>query len=183
MTDEALLLQRLRADDTAALEEIITAYSPYVFSVLSRRLGFFRTPEDLEELASDVFFSLWRQRKLVRSSHLRGWLSRVAENTAKSFLRRQRLKTVSTEDCLILTDEAAETLADMELRRQLVRSALDGLDPENRDIFRRYYFQDCTVDEIALALSMNPATVKSRLQRGRQKLRHALTEGGITLED
>ena len=183
MTDEALLLQRLRNDETAALEEIIDGYSPYVFSVLSRKLGFFQTPEDLEELASDVFFSLWRHRKLVRSAHLRGWLSKTAENRAKDFLRRQRLKTVSAEDCLSLPDHAAEALADTELRRQLVRSALDALDPENREIFRRYYFRDCTVDEIARAMSINPSTVKSRLQRGRQKLKEALTEGGISIED
>ena len=183
MTDEALLLQRLRNDETAALEEIITGYSPYVFSVLSHKLGFFQTPEDLEELASDVFFSLWRHRKLVRSAHLRGWLSRAAENRAKDFLRRQRLKTVSAEDCLTLSDEAAETLLDAELRRQLVRRALDALEPENREIFQRYYFRESTVDEIARTMTMNPATVKSRLQRGRKKLREVLTEGGISLED
>ena len=183
MTDEALLLQRLRDDETAALEEIITGYSPYVFSVLSRKLGFFQTPEDLEELASDVFFSLWRHRKRMRSAHLRGWLSRAAENRAKDFLRRQRLKTVRAEDCLNLSDEAAETLADTALRRELIRRALDGLEPENRDIFEQYYFRDRTVDEIALATSMNPSTVKSRLQRGRKKLKEVLTEGGITLED
>ena len=183
MTDEALLLQRLRNDETAALEEIITGYSPYVFSILSRRLGLFQTPEDLEELASDVFFSLWRHRRRLRSTHLRGWLSRAAENRAKDFLRKQRLKTVSAEDCLNLPDVAAGTLADRELRRLLVRRALDGLDPESREIFQRYYYQDRTVDEIARTMTMNPATVKSRLQRGRKKLKDVLTEGGITLED
>ena len=183
MTEEAILLQRLRANETGALEEIIADYSPYVFSVLSRRLGFFQTPEDLEELASDVFFSLWRHRNRLRSTHLRGWLSRVAENTAKSFLRRQHLKTVSEEDCLSLPDHAAEALADRELRRQLLRQALSGLDQETRDIFQRYYYQDCTVDQIARTMNMNPSTVKSRLLRGRQKLKHTLTEGGFSIED
>ena len=182
MSEEALL-RRLRADDTAALEEIIAAYSPYVFSVLSRRLGPFRTPEDLEELASDVFFSLWRHRKRLRSAHLRGWLSRVADNAAKDFLRRQRLKTVNAEDCLNLSDPAAEALADTALRRQVLRQALDRLDPESREMFRRYYYQGCTVEQIAQAMDKNPATVKSRLRRGRQKLKEVLTEGGISVED
>ncbi len=182
MSEEALL-QRLRSDDTAALEEIIAAYSPYVFSVLSRRLGFFQTPEDLEELASDVFFSLWRHRKRLRSTHLRGWLSRVAENAAKDHLRRQRLNTVNAEDCLNLSDPAVEALADTALRRELLRQAMDGLDPESREIFERYYYRCSTVDQIARTMHMNPSTVKSRLRRGRQKLRDVLTEGGIPLED
>ena len=183
MTEEAKLLQRLRSDETAALEEIIDGYSPYVFSVLSRRLGFFHAPEDLEELASDVFFSLWRHRKRMRSDHLRGWLSKVAENAAKDYLRRQRLKIVSAEDCLNLSQSDAETLADTGLRRELLRRALDALDPESREIFRRYYYQDYTVDEISRTLNMNPSTVKSRLSRGRQKLKDVLTEGGISLEN
>ena len=182
MSEEALLL-RLRADETAALEEIIAAYSPYVFSVLSRRLGFFQTPEDLEELASDVFFSLWRHRRRLRSAHLRGWLSRVAENAAKDFLRRQRLNAVSAEDCLTLSDSAAEALADTALRQQILRQALERLDPESREIFRQYYYRDCTVDQIAGTMNLNPSTVKSRLRRGRQKLKDILTEGGFTLED
>lgn len=183
MTEEAILLQRLRANETGTLEEIIAGYSPYVFSVLSRRLGLFKTPEDLEELASDVFFSLWRHRNRLRTAHLRGWLSKAAENRAKDFLRRQRLKTVSTEDCLSLPDHAIETLADTELRRQVLRQALEGLEPESKEIFQRYYYQDCTVDQIAQMLNMNPSTVKSRLQRGRQKLKDVLTEGGISVED
>ena len=182
MREEALL-RRLRADDTTALEEIIAAWSPYVFSVLSRRLGFFQTPEDLEELASDVFFSLWRHRKRLHSSHLRGWLSRVAENAAKDFLRRQRLNTVSAEDCLTLSDSAAEALADTALRRQVLSQAMNRLDPESREIFRQYYYQGCTVEQIARTMNMNPSTVKSRLRRGRQKLKDVLTEGGFTLED
>ena len=182
MSEEALL-RRLRADETSALEEIIAAYSPYVFSVLSRRLGCFQTPEDLEELASDVFFSLWRHRKRLRSAHLRGWLSKVAENAAKDHLRRQRLKTVNPEDCLTLSDPAAEALADTALRRQLLEQALDRLDPESREIFQRYYYQSCTVDQIARTMGMNPSTVKSRLRRGRQKLKEVLTEGGISVED
>ena len=173
MTEEAILLQRLRNNETGALEEIIDGYSPYVFSVLSRRLGFFHAPEDLEELASDVFFSLWRHRKRMRSDHLRGWLSKVAENR----------KTVSAEDCLNLSQSDAETLADTVLRRELLRRALDALDPESREIFRRYYYQDYTVDEISRTLNMNPSTVKSRLSRGRQKLKDVLTEGGISLEN
>ena len=166
MREEALL-RRLRSDETAALEELIAAWSPYVFSVLSRGLGCFQTPEDLEELASDVFFSLWRHRKRLRSA----------------LLRRQRLNTVSAEDCLTLSEPAAEALADTALRRQILEQALDRLDPESREIFQRYYYQSCTVDQIAGSMDLNPSTVKSRLRRGRQKLKEVLTEGGISVED
>lgn len=183
MTTEETLLRRLRADEPAALEDIISVYSPYVFAVLSRRLGFLQTAEDVEELASDVFFSLWQSRSRIRTGLLRGWLSKVAENRAKDFLRKKRLQTVSTEDCLELPDAQAEKLQDAGLRRLLVQQTLDGLDGQTREIFTRYYFEDQSTAQIAAALDLQPETVKSRLKRGRQKLKTTLTEGGFTLAD
>ena len=53
--NDALMLLR-QEDDPAALELLIKIYTPYVFSVLRRKLGAMAQPEDIEELASNVFF-------------------------------------------------------------------------------------------------------------------------------
>lgn len=177
MEEENELLERLRGGETAALELLIGRCSPYVFAVLRRRIGPYARAEDLEELASNVFFALWRHRRRIRAGHLRPWLSRVAENEAKSWLRRQRLSTVPAEDCLMLPDAAAERLEDETERRLLAEQALALLDTQTREIFRRYYADRQTVAEIAAALDMKLPTVKSRLQRGRAQLREALQEG------
>ena len=57
---------------------------------------------------------------------------------------------------------------------QLVRQALLRLSPTDRDIFLRHYYWRQTVARIAEELGMNPSTVKSRLKRGREKLRNTL---------
>ena len=55
-----------------------------------------------------------------------------------------------------------------------VRQAVLSMDPPDQDIFLRHYFWRQSVDRIAGELNMNPSTVKSRLKRGREKLRNKL---------
>ena len=164
--------------DPAALELLIKIYTPYVFSVLRRKLGSMAQAEDIEELASNVFFSLWQHRKRFRSDNPRAWLAKVAANEAKSWLRQQHLHTVSTELVLELSDSAAERMEDSIERSLILQEALERLDEETREILVRCYRERQTVAEIAAALNMKLPTVKSRLQRGRKKLQQYLEQGG-----
>ena len=59
-------------------------------------------------------------------------------------------------------------------RAEAVRAALDTLCAEDREIFYRFYDLCQTSNEIAAAMGMNPATVRTRLSRGRETLRRAL---------
>jgi len=178
VTDEKALLDRLREGDTAALESIMDIFTPYVFSVLSRHLGQFRAPEDIEELASDVFYALWRHRRRMKTDHLRGWLSVTATNRARSFLRKQGPDTVLLEEAVEQPREDVEELVEAEECARNLHRALDSLPPADREIFDRYYTREQTVTEIAAQMGLKISTVKSRLQRGREKLRQHITEGG-----
>ena len=175
--NNALILLR-QEDDPAALESLMKIYTPYVFSVLRRKLGCFAQSEDIEELASNVFFSLWQHRKRLRSDNLKAWLAKVATNEAKSWLRGQRLLTVSTETLLELSDSTAERMEDETERKLMMQGALAQLDEVSREILLRCYEQRQTVTQIAEALGMKLPTVKSRLQRGRKKLQKYLEQGG-----
>ena len=174
METEQTLLRQLSEGDTAALELLMDRYTPYVFAVLRRSLGAFSRAEDMEELASNVFFSLWRHRNRLRPGHLKAWLGKVAANEARSWLRTQKLETVSSSDWFELPDREAPRLEDRAERQALVQEALSLLDPQTREIFLRYYRERQTVTEIAAALALKVPTVKSRLQRGRTLLKQKL---------
>lgn len=178
MEAELALLRQLADGDTAALETLITRFTPYVFAVLRRTFGPYARAEDVEELASNVFLSLWQHRRMLRTANLRAWLSKVAANEARSWLRRQHMETVSTDEWLELPDTRAVLLEDAASRRLLAEDALSLLDPDTREIFRRYYMERQTVREIAAALGWKIPTVKSRLQRGRKQLKQELEQGG-----
>ena len=183
MEDDGMLIKRLRKNEQSALEDIMSQYTPYVMTVLTNQLGQAATAEDIEELSSNVFCALWKHRKQLRTVHLRGWLASVARNEALAFLRKCRLPTVSAEDWLTVEGDDAENLLEQAERKRYLKQALELLDRNAREAFIRHYYYGQTIDQIAVSTNQKPATVKSRLQRGRQKLREVLRKGGYICED
>ena len=55
-----------------------------------------------------------------------------------------------------------------------MREAVDGLGPTDREIFLRHYFWHQPVQQIAREMGKNGSAIKSRLARGREKLRKIL---------
>ena len=64
--------------------------------------------------------------------------------------------------------------------RDLAREAVDTMGEPDREIFRRHYFLYQKTEEIAAVLNMNAATVRTRLSRGRERLRAYFNERGYT---
>lgn len=184
--DEKTLLERLRRQDLEALDESIQRYGRYVSAVVSNIIGASMTLQDVEEVVSDVFFDLWRQSEQVRPGHLKGFLSHVARNKAINKLRQQKRELSLEEDEFSLPQPGQEPLEETMSRQesaQAVRRALDQMETLDREIFLRHYYYCQTVWAVALELGLNPSTVKSRLARGRNKLRAFLLERGYCHED
>jgi len=77
----------LKRGDERALEEIILTYTNYVATVIINQLGGFYDTSIVEELSSDVFFSLWKNRLTITSDNLKSWLGTTARNKAKNHIR------------------------------------------------------------------------------------------------
>ena len=72
-----------------------------------------------------------------------------------------------------------EQAAERRERDETVRSAVEAMEPGDRELFLRFYYLGQTVEEIAAVTGRNPSTLKSRLRRGREKLKRDLTEKGV----
>lgn len=175
------LLHRLRRKSAGALEEAVRQYSAYVMAIIRNRSRGVLTAEDQEEIASDVFVSLWRRAKSITRGQLRPWLGAVARNRTADAMRRKRVY-VPLEDALISLEPLWERMYESQ-RCEAIRSALLALSDEDREIFYRFYDLAQTAAQIAEAMQMNASTVRSRLMRGRETLRKELTEGGLLCED
>lgn len=176
-TADRQLLAALGKDDTDALAAIMDTYTHYVATVIHNQLGVFASPEDTEELTANVFVSLWQNRKKLRTLHLRGWLAAAARNEARGLLRKRKLLTVSQEDVLLVSGGMAERLAEKRERARFIRGAIAALGWPDREIFLRHYYYDQSVSEIGEEMELNPNTVKSRLRRGRDKLKEMIEKG------
>ncbi len=181
--NETKILQKLRAGDPAGLEALMDRYIPYVSAVVWNILRGHMSQEDGEEVVSDVFLAAWRQAEQLEPGRVKSWLGAVARNTSKNKLR-QMGKTLPLEEDGLELPAGGDCYGALERdeEQQLVRKALESLSPQDREIFFRHYYYAQTVEEISLAMGMNGSTVKTRLRRGREKLKGSLLKEGFVYE-
>lgn len=169
---EGKALQKITERNPDGLRFLMNRYIPYVSSVAWGILKSSMTVEDAEEVVSDVFLALWQKPEGVQEHSVKAWLGAVARNKAKNKLRELGKELPLEEDFINFTD--GETPLDFIERQEeqaLVRQAVDSLLPKDREIFLRHYYYYQSVEEIGSALKMPANTVKSRLKRGREKIK------------
>ena len=173
---DILTLAAVRNGDEAAFEQLIRKYTPYVTTVIRRVGSGSIAEEDVEELASDVFFALWQNMGKPNPLKLKEYLGQVARNKAKNELRSRKEELPLEDDWLA---EPSETLIDKltEAEEQkAVSNAVRSMEEPDREIFLRHYYFLQTVATIANEMQMGESGVKHRLTRGRLKLKAILVK-------
>ena len=173
MTEVSALL-RLQHGKEDALVWFIDKYTPYVCTVIRYIIGAAMSEQDVEEVASDVFLALWAQADCVALDAVRPWLGGVARNKALQKLRDRGLTLPLEEDLLVTGGGDPEAALEKADRDRIVREAVLAMEPTDREIFLRYYYHCQPIAHIARDLRIPGSTVKSRLRRGREKLRAML---------
>lgn len=177
--NDAKLIGALRRGQRGALDKVIAKYSGYAASVARSVLGNAATREDMEEIVSDAFVSLWRAAaRLDETRPLKGYLAAITRHAAIDRLRRERPEDPLPEDDVLTADEAQGPEAEALRREQaeILRRLLLEMAADDREIFVRFYYYRQPVREIASRMDMNESTVKARLSRGRKKLRERLAK-------
>lgn len=176
--DEERLIRGLRRREPEALEALVRQYTAYGAAVAGRILR--GRPQDVEEVLSDAFLAVWNS-----ADKLRAYLGRVVRNRALNRLRDLGEEPPLEGDVFSVLPAAGDgpqVALERRERSALVRETLDALPPEDREIFLRHYYDCQTVAEIGAAMGMKPATVKTRLYRGRGKLKGQLEKRGFHCE-
>ena len=182
--NERTLLRRLKEGDTGALSEIIALYTPYLYAIASNILSHALGEEDIEEVVSDSFLSLWENREHIETEMLKAYLAAITRNKAKSALRKARAEEPLEDDLIQISipNQPERRILLSELR-DITRAAVDSLGEPDREIFQRYYFLYQKTGDIARALGLKDATVRVKLARGRKRLKDYLEERGFGCED
>ncbi len=178
------ILHRLRRGDESVLPELIRQYSGYVYAIASNILSHAMSEEDIEEVVADTFTSVWENRQNIESEMLKAYLAAVVRNKAKSALRRCRAEEPLEDDMIQISipNQPEQKILLSELR-EIAHDAVDSLGEPDREIFQRYYFLYQKTEDIAESLGLKDATVRTKLARGRKRLKEYLTERGFSCED
>jgi len=176
--DLVSLIGRVAAGDQNSLTTLYDSTSRLVFSLILRIVG---DRSNAEEVLLDVYTQAWRQAGSYDRS--RGaplaWLMTIARSRAIDLIRSGRYDQKHKEP-LDSIGEATSTSASPEKatvdaeRRKLVRSALDSLSPEQREVIELAYYGGLSHSEIASKLGQPLGTVKTRTRLGMIKLRDML---------
>lgn len=187
MTDkqEEILVDSARQGDQEAFAQLIRLYEKRIFALTLRMC---KNPADAEEAAQEAFLAAWQGLAFFRGdSSFSTWLYRLASNACVDLLRREGRHrsaagpSLNDEDVFVDAVDPAPTphmLAEQaELRRQ-IEEGLAALPEDYRQVLILREIHQRSYDEISEILSLDLGTVKSRINRGRKRLRKFLLESG-----
>lgn len=177
------VLQRIAAGDRAAFAEFYDAYSGLLFSLAVRIVN---DPREAEDVLQDVCLQIWEKAgnydpRLGKPIH---WAVALARNKAIDRVRASQRRARLVEQAA--SSGAGETGAPMTAndalhgreRAALIKNALAGLPPEQRNAIELAFFSGLTQNEISEKLREPLGTIKARIRRGMLKLRDLL-EGAL----
>lgn len=179
-TKEKTLAVKLKKGDTAALKEIIDCYTGYVRTVIRNFSRGAFSEQDIEELCSDVFFSLWQHRdSLDADTGFRSYLSAVARNAVKDRFKCAKQPCEDISELEVPSDFSVEDAARLHEMLRCLDKGLEQLPEKEREIFARYYFYGESTSKIAKIMDTAEGSVRSALSRTRNKLKDYLTKRGF----
>jgi RNA polymerase sigma-70 factor (ECF subfamily) len=181
--EDERLIRAAQTGNLNAFNDLVERHQRAVFNVCLRLL---RDPGLAEDAAQDTFIRAWGALESFRGGLVRPWLLRIATNRAYDMLRSRARRPASSLDAELFESEPEWTpqsihehpeshAARTELSIHLER-ALALLPDDQRTAIVLSDVQGYGYDEISEITGVAVGTVKSRISRGRARLREALRE-------
>jgi RNA polymerase sigma factor, sigma-70 family len=143
--------------------------------------------DDAEDFAQDTFLKLYKSKHLYKEiAKFSTWFYTIALNTVKTNLKKKsRMSTLSISDYddesnkdYDLPSDSGEPdeLINSKMEVEFIQKAINNLDKSFREVILLRDVQDLEYDEIAKITGLPLGTVKSRINRGREKLKSVLSD-------
>ena len=179
---DSLLIQEIAAGDRDAFEKLYRTYAPRLFRYLFSMTG---DASRSEELTNDVMIAAWKGAPNFRGeSRVSTWLFGIAHHKALNAVRGKQPLTVEIEQAseAAAPDEGPQEIVLRHSLEQTVRSALQELSPEHREVMELTFYQGLSYLEIAEIMQCPVNTVKTRMFYAKKKLQEVLGREGIAGE-
>ena len=161
---DVLLVKRAQRGDVGAFTELIEKHKTALYKVAK---SYLKSEEDIADVMQDTILSAYEHiGELKKLAYFKTWITRILMNHCNDLLKQQR-HFVKTG-----WEEGREGSAPSDDRE--FYELLSELSEDVRPIFLLHYGEGFSTKEVAQILDMNENTVKSKLMRGRKKLKQAL---------
>lgn len=188
--EEERLVGEAQRGSIESFNQLVRLHERQVYNVALRMVG---QTDAAEDVTQDTFLLAYKSLHQFRGGLFRAWLLRIATNRCYDELRRRQRRPADSFEELAFeplpqwtTLSSKEDPQDRSERLELARTlatALARLQEDQRAVIILSDVQGYSYDEIAAITGISLGTVKSRLSRGRGRLRDILRElpGGAEL--
>ena len=186
--DEQALIAAARKGDARAFNQLVLLYQSMAYNVAYRILT---DADAAADATQDAFLSAFKAMGKFRGGSFKAWLLRIVTNACYDQLRvKQRRPTSSLDDLPVETDhtpyledpaEQPDEFVEREELNRVIQGGIAALPVEQRVVVILSDVQELSYQEIAQITGLSLGTVKSRLSRGRAKLRDQLVQHGELL--
>lgn len=163
--------------------QVIEKYTSFVSYVVNTVIGQSLPREDREEVVADTFLALWNHAHSLNEAAfptLKPYLGQTARNLSRNKLRDcNKMVTLEFDECMVSPEMPMDEKLLLEEVRNALKETIMELSPPEQHCFLFYYYFGKNIREIAEASGISQAAVKSRLARGRKKLKILLERKGI----
>jgi len=175
--DDTSLVRRMQGRDPHALAELYDSYGRAVYALILRVV---RDAGIAEDLVQETFLRVWNRVHGfdAQKGSIGPWLLAVARNRAIDYLRsaggreRNAVEYEETDHPALYTNMEQELLASDKARR--VKSAIDKLSPNQKQVIELAYFEGLSQTEMAERMGQPLGTVKTWVRTALKNLRDEL---------
>ncbi len=176
--EDAQLINRFLTGDESAFTALVKKYQKSVHALAWRKVGDFHIAE---ELTQDTFLKVYQKLGTLKNpNQFAGWLYVTADRVCIAWYRKQKpqmesLETTSEAEINATSyhhyEDAQRENASVEYRRGFIKNLLEQLPESERTVVTLHYLGEMTCKAIGEFLGVSQNTVKSRLQRARNRLK------------
>lgn len=183
--DEKKLIKKAVKGDLQAFDTLIREYEVRVYNIALKMV---KNEDDAKDVAQEALIKVYRKLKDFNfNSTFSTWIYRITMNTSLDFLRKKKReldRVMSNKDegdqvelisKVHVTQDTPEQEIVKQEQVQALRQGLDALNTEHKTVILLRDIEGLSYKEIADILETTEGTVKSRLNRGRRKLKSILS--------
>jgi len=178
MLVEPELIERARAGDSPAFNQMVLAYRKRILGTISRLIG---RPEDVEDVAQEVFVRLYYSLDQLRTAEVfEPWLYRLTVNASYDYLRRakrrneSRMADLSEQQVMMADAQAGSRQEDDNRQKRRTRDLMEALfrqvSEEDRLLLTLKEVEGLSLKELEQVYGVNENALKVRLFRARQRV-------------
>lgn len=164
--------------DELNIELVMQDYAGYIYTIIKNASNNFNQ-EDIEEIISDVFLTVWNNRKkLDVEKELSPYIAGITKNLIKKKYRISKTyENIEDYEEKLIGLEGIDLYSEIDEQNEIIIKNIETLKEEDQKIFMMFYYEDKKIKEISDILNASQSKVKMKLHRIRKKLKQSLKGG------